>query len=210
MRTVAGCLAAAGVGRLVIADPDVVEVGNLHRQLLYSSSDVGRPKVEAAADRLRAIYPQLVLETYHEELDTMRAAQLATTADVVMDCTDSFESRYAMNAAALRAGKPLVHGACLGFAGQVMTVVPDNGPCFRCLCPEPPPLDEREGCRQVGILRPVAGIVGSIQAAEAMNLLLGLPGVLVGQLLSIDAQHNDFACLEVPVWGDCPDCGGSG
>jgi adenylyltransferase/sulfurtransferase len=202
---VAGYLAAAGVGRLVLADHDVVEIGNLHRQMLYSTADLGRPKVHAAEARLKSIDPAVTIEAIQEELDARRTRELAAGVDVVVDCTDSYESRYAVNAACLEADIPLVHGACVGFAGQVMTVR-RGGPCFRCVCPEPPSPEDRMSCSQVGILGPVAGIVASIMSTEVFKLLLGLPGVLDGVLLSIDAQYNDFAQCAVDVWDDCPDC----
>jgi adenylyltransferase/sulfurtransferase len=203
---VAGYLAAAGVGRLLLADHDIVELGNLHRQMLYSTADLGAPKVIAAETRLKSINPAVVIDAYQEELDSRRTRELAARVDVVVDCTDSYESRYAVNSACLEAGIPLVHGACVGFSGQVMTVQRGSGPCFRCVCPEAPPPAERLGCSQVGIIGPVAGIVASIMAAEVFKLLLGIPGTLSGILLSIDAQYNEFHQLTPSLLEDCPDC----
>lgn len=204
---VAGYLVGAGVGSLALADHDTVELGNLHRQLLYTTEDVGLLKVEAAAARLQALHPGLAVEVYPERIEGRRAQELAEGADVVIDCTDTFESRYEINLACLRANKPLIHGACSGFAGQVFTILPGQGPCFRCLCPEPPPPEDQLGCRQVGILGPVAGIVASVMATEALKLLLGLSGLLVGTMLVVDAEDNEFQRLEVARWPDCPDCG---
>ena len=205
---VAGYLAGAGVGTLLLADHDTVELGNIHRQVLYSTADVGELKVVAAERRLKAIQPEVHVQAYAEELDQKRAHELATEADVVLDCTDTFESRYAINSACLETRTPLVHGACLGFAGRVMTIVPGESPCFRCLCPEPPPPEDREGCSQVGIIGPVAGLVACVQVVEVMKLLLDIPQVLTGELLVIDCQFNDYERLEVRKWDECPDCGG--
>jgi len=203
---VAGHLAGAGIGALILADPDTVELGNLHRQALYATPDVGRPKVEAAGERLQAIHPELKLTLLQEKLEEARAFELAGQADVVVDCTDTFESRYAINAACLRAGKPLVYGACVGFEGRVMTVVPGEGPCFRCLCPEAPPPQDQPRCSQMGILGPVAGLVSSIEAIEVMKLVLGIPDILVGRLVAIDALGHDYRVLQVVRRADCPDC----
>ena len=203
---VAAHLTAAGVGTLVLADHDTVELGNLHRQGLYSTQDVGELKVAAAARRLRALHPGVTIETHPEALDEARARTLAAPLDVVVDCTDTFESRYAINRACLAAGVPLVHGACLGFEGRVMTIAPGVGPCFRCLCPEAPSPGEQPRCSQLGILGPVAGMVAAAQAVEVMKLLLGIPEPLVGRMLTIDAQFNDYETLTVRRREDCPDC----
>jgi len=204
---VAGHLAAAGVGTLILADHDTVALGNLHRQSLYATPDVGRPKVEAAGERLQAVHPDLRLEARQEELDEPSAYELAARADVIVDCTDTFGSRYAINAACLWAHKPLVYGACVGFEGRVMTIAPGGAPCFRCLCPEAPPLEQQPRCAQMGIIGPVAGLVSSLEALEVMKLLLGLPDGLVGKLLVIDALGHDYRALQVTPREGCPDCG---
>jgi molybdopterin/thiamine biosynthesis adenylyltransferase len=207
---VAAYLVGAGIGRLVLADHDTIELGNLHRQLLYATEDVGAPKVEVAARRLLAMNPALEVRALQEKLDGARTGELAAQVDVVVDCTDSFESRLEINDACLRAGVPLVHGACLGFHGRVMTIVGGHGPCFRCLCPEPPPPEDRQSCSQVGILGPVAGLVASLQAAEVMKLVLAIPEPLVGRMLMVDVQYNEFEILEPAARLDCPACGHPG
>jgi molybdopterin/thiamine biosynthesis adenylyltransferase len=204
---VAAHLAAAGVGELILADPDTVEIGNIHRQSLYATPDIGRPKVQAAGERLRAIHPDLQLTLLQEALDEARTFALAAQADVVVDGTDTFESRHAINAACVRAGKPLVHGACVGFEGRVMTILPGEGPCFRCVVPEAPPPHQQPRCSQMGIIGPVAGLVSSIETIEVMKLLLGIPDVLVGRMVAIDALTHDYRVLRVARRADCCDCG---
>lgn len=202
----AAYLAGAGVGRLILADHDTVELSNLHRQILFSAADVGEAKVRVAEARLKAAHPALEVLALQEELDEARTRELAAQVAVVVDCTDTFESRYAVNDACLAAGVPLVHGACVGFHGRVMTVIGGQGPCFRCLCRELPPPEDRPACRQIGILGPVAGIVACVQATEVLKLILGLPEPLTGRVLTVDAQYNDFQLLQPAVWAECPSC----
>lgn len=166
-------LAAGGVGRLLLADRDRVEASNLQRQLLYVAADVGRPKTEAARERLAALNPQTRLETFEGRLEPARLAQMVAAADVVLDCTDNFPTRFAINAACVRARKPLVSGAAIRFEGQLAVFDPrrPDGACYACLYPQAG--EGQETCEEAGVLGPVVGTIGNLQALAALKLLLG-------------------------------------
>lgn len=183
-------LAASGIGRLTIVEPDHVELSNLPRQMLYETADIGRPKALAAKDRLEEMNPDIHITTHQTRLDASNADSLIDGHDLLIDGTDNFEVRYAINDACLRAHMPWVHGAMLGFTGHLTSFVP-GGPCYRCYAPEQP---ERErSCAQEGIVSPLAGIMGSLQALEAIKVLLGMDGTLQGRLLRIDAKTLHFS-----------------
>lgn len=204
---VAMYLAAAGVGHLSLVDPDVVELSNLQRQVVHASPDLGRPKVESARERLAALNPGLVIDTVAERLDGPALAALAAGVDVLVDATDNFPSRFALNAASLAAGTPLVSGAAIRFEGQVTVFRPREAasPCYRCLYAES---DEPAGrCGDSGVLAPLLGIVGSIQATEVLKLLSGAGEPLQGRLLLIDAAAMDFRSLRFRRDPHCPACG---
>jgi len=202
---VAYYLAAAGVGRLGLVDADVVDLSNLQRQILHRTGDVGRPKVESARDKLVALNPDVQVEVFLERLSAASAVSLIEGYDIVVDCTDNFATRFLLNETCLRLGKPFIYGGVLAFAGQVMTVMPGAGPCLRCIFPrEPDP--HVPGCAELGVLGAVPGVIGTIQATEAIKYLLGLGDLLVGRLLTYDALSMTF--LEVSVGRDpgCPAC----
>jgi adenylyltransferase/sulfurtransferase len=182
-------LAAAGVGRLVLVDDDTVALGNLQRQVLYTTADVDRPKVEAAAERLAALNPEIALEPRRERFTAATGDDLCATVDLVLDGSDSFASRATVAAAAARTRRPLVSGSVQGFEGQATVFAPftaAEAPCFRCLFPEDPPGDALPTCALGGILGPVAGQLGALMAGEAVKWLLGLGRALVGTLLLVD------------------------
>jgi adenylyltransferase/sulfurtransferase len=204
---VASYLAGAGVGRLGIVDSDVVEVSNLPRQHLHFTPDAGQPKVESAAAKLRFLNPDVLVETYQVWLDDGNAAALVEGHDLVVDCSDSFSTRYDVNAACCDARVPLVEGGVVGWSGLVMAIRPGETACYRCAFPEPPPPGSVPTCAEAGVLGPSAGVIGSLQALEALKLLTGAGKPLTDAFLQVDLA--DHATLRVAVRRrpDCPDCG---
>ena len=200
-------LAAAGVGRLIVVDDDAVDETNLQRQILYDTADVGAPKAHRAADRLRALNPQITIDALATRFDAGNARELVRLADVVVDGSDTFATRYLVNDACVLEGKPDVHGAIFRFDGQLSIFGASGGPCYRCVYPEAPPEHLVPSCAEGGVLGVLAGIVGSFQAAEALKLLLGIGTPLIGRLLLIDAL--DARVREVRIARDpaCPLCG---
>lgn len=197
-------LAAAGVGRIGIADPDVVALSNLQRQVLYATADVGRSKVAAAEARLKALNPEVSIVAYPEALDEARCAELLKEYDLVLDGCDTFETRFAVNRAALVRGRPLISGALGRWTGQASRF--EGRPCYRCLVPETPP--DAETCAAVGVMGALAGVIGSVMALEAVKTLAGVEGGLLGRLLIFDALALEARTLLVPPDPACPDCGG--
>ena len=204
---VASYLAGAGVGRLGICDPDDVDVSNLHRQHLFDFGDVETPKAHSAAAWLGRLNPEIVVEPYQARFEPANAPALVEGQDLVVDCSDSFATRYAANAACCAAGVPLVEGGVLGLAGLVMAIRPGQTACYRCAFPEPPPPDAAATCATAGILGPAAGVIGSLQAMEALRLLAGLPGALVDAFLQVDLRDHTFLRVAVPRRSGCEDCG---
>jgi adenylyltransferase/sulfurtransferase len=207
-------LAAAGVGTLGIVDFDQVDVSNLQRQLLHGTKDVGRPKVESAADRLLDINPGVELKTYREPLSSANAFDIIKDYDVVLNGSDNFPTRYLVNDACQFLRKPLVDGSIFMFEGQVTVYQPavpelgiEAGPCYRCLYPDPPPPGEIPSCSEAGVLGVLPGIVGSMQALEAIKLILGAGEPLIGRLLMVDTLDMEFRALNVPRDLNCPVCG---
>lgn len=205
---VAMYLAAAGVGELVLVDDDVVELSNLQRQIIHDTADIGRNKVDSARDRLQALNPEVAVTTVAERLDAALLERLLPGIDVVVDGCDNFATRFTINAACFAAGVPLVSGAAIRFEGQVTVYDPrDNAsPCYRCLHKDNGEL--QESCTQSGVFTPVVGIIGSLQANEAMKLLTGVGQPLTGRLLLIDAETLDIHTIRVPRNPACPVCGG--
>jgi molybdopterin/thiamine biosynthesis adenylyltransferase len=201
-------LAAAGVGRIGIVDDDVVERSNLQRQIIHKDSDVGRPKVESAAEFVADLNPDVEVETYHQRLGPADAESLVSDYDVVVDCSDNFPTRYLLNDACRIHGVPLAHGAIYKFEGQVTTILPD-GPCYRCLFPEAPEPGTVPDCATTGVLGVLPGTVGCIQATEAMKLLLEKGEPLEGRLLFYDAMEMSFETVPYQQKPDCPACGGA-
>lgn len=196
-------LAAAGVGTIGLADPDLVSLSNLQRQVLYAAADVGRPKVEAAMDRLAALNSHVVVETHPVWLDANNAGELVGRYDLVLDGTDDFATRFAVSDACLARGKPLVSGALGRWTGQVGVFL--GRPCYRCLVPETPP--DAETCALVGVVGALAGVIGSMMALEAIKLIVGAGVPLSGKLLIYDALAAEARTVRIGADPRCPACG---
>lgn len=191
-------LAAAGLGRIVLLDPDVVEISNLQRQILYTTADAGRPKALAAAERLRALNPHVSVEAHAERLTRENALARIRDVDLVLDGSDNFATRYLVNDACALAGRPFVYGAILGFEGQVAVFNHAGGPDYRDLFPTPPPPGAAPGCAEAGVLGVLPGLVGTLQATEAIKVLCGLGEPLSGRLLLLDALTMQTRTLRLP------------
>ncbi len=200
-------LAAAGVGTLGLVEFDRVDESNLQRQVLYGQSDVGRPKIEAALERLREINPLITFEAYPTRLEAGNAMELIRNYDVVVDGSDNFSTRYLVNDACVLAGKPNVWGAISRFEGQVSVFWGERGPCYRCLFPEPPPPGLVPSCAEGGVLGVLPGIIGSLQANEAIKLIAGLGEPLIGRFVIFDALRMRFRELSVAKNTECQVCG---
>ena len=200
-------LAAAGVGRIGIVDFDVVDYSNLQRQVLYSTKDVGRPKLASAKERLEGINPFVKVETYEMHLSSENALGLFSGYDIIVDGTDNFPTRYLVNDACVITGKPNVYGSIFRFEGQVSVFATNDGPCYRCLYPEPPPPGLVPSCAEGGVLGILPGIIGTIQANETVKLIIGKGEPLVGRLLLFDALKTKFRELKLRKNPDCPVCG---
>ena len=190
-------LAAAGVGRLGLVDFDRVDVTNLHRQILYGTSAVGRPKLEAAKERLEDLNEDVKVETHETRLTSENALEILANYDVVIDGTDNFATRYLVNDACVMLGKPNVYGSIFRFEGQASVFATKDGPCYRCLYPEPPPPHLVPSCAEGGVLGVLPGVVGTIQATEAIKLITGAGETLAGRLLLFDALRMTFRTLKV-------------
>jgi sulfur-carrier protein adenylyltransferase/sulfurtransferase len=200
-------LAAAGVGHLGIVDFDVVDFTNLQRQVTFSTSDVGRTKLDATRDRLAAMNPAIDIQTYETRLTSANALDLFRGYDIIVDGTDNFPTRYLVNDACLLLGKHNVYGSIFRFEGQVSIFGAPDGPCYRCLYPEPPPPGLVPSCAEGGVLGVLPGIVGAIQAIEAIKLILGAGAPLIGRLLLFDALGMRFRELKLKKNPACPFCG---
>ena len=200
-------LAAAGVGTIGLVDFDAVDVTNLQRQILYASRDVGRPKLEAARERLEGLNPHVTIEAHGVALDVSNARELITAYDVVLDGTDNFPARYLVNDACVLAGRPNAYGSIFRFEGQASVFAAKDGPCYRCLHPEPPPPGLVPSCAEGGVLGVLPGVIGTIQATEAIKLILGIGEPLVGRFLIYDALRMRFRELKLRKDPDCPVCG---
>jgi molybdopterin/thiamine biosynthesis adenylyltransferase/rhodanese-related sulfurtransferase len=200
-------LAAAGVGRIGLVDFDKVDATNLQRQILFSTSDVGRPKIEAAANRLRGLNPDIQIDTFETMLTSANALDVIRDYDIVVDGTDNFPTRYLVNDACVLLGKPNVYGSIFRFEGQASIFGYPSGPCYRCLYPEPPPPGLVPSCAEGGVLGVLPGIVGSIQATETLKLIIGKGEPLIGRLLLFDALAMRFRELRLRKNPECPVCG---
>jgi molybdopterin/thiamine biosynthesis adenylyltransferase/rhodanese-related sulfurtransferase len=200
-------LAAAGVGRIGLVDFDVVDTTNLQRQVLFGTSDVGQPKTAAAANRLRNLNPDIRVDTYETQLTSANALELFKDYDIIVDGTDNFPTRYLVNDACVITGKPNVYGSIFRFEGQITVFGHPGGPCYRCLYPEPPPPGLVPSCAEGGVLGVLPGIVGTIQAAETLKLIIGKGEPLIGRLLLFDALAMKFRELKLRKNPDCPVCG---
>lgn len=204
---VAYYLAAAGVGTLSIVDSDVVDRSNLQRQILHADHRVGMPKVDSARQTLEALNPDVRVETHHTRLTAENVHALIDGHDVVVDCADNFTTRYLINDACVRLGVPNVTGSVYRFEGQVMVVMPHEGPCYRCLFPEPPPPEATPSCDEAGVLGVLPGTIGLVQATEVIKLLLGVGRPLVGRVLLYDALEQRFRELQLDRDEGCATCG---
>lgn len=200
-------LAAAGVGTIGIADHDRVDITNLQRQILHNVAWVGRKKVESARSMLGGLNPGVKVEAHDLRLEAANVLELMEGYDLVVDGADNFPTRYLLNDASIRSGVPVVHGAIFRFEGQVSTFDPRRGPCYRCLFPAPPSPELAPDCSEAGVLGVLPGVIGTLQAAEAIKLLIGVGDPLVGRLLLYDALAQEFRTLTFQKNPGCPACG---
>lgn len=200
-------LTAAGIGRIGIVDFDVVDFSNLQRQIIHTTNDVGRPKLESAREKLTALNPNVEIETYETRLTSENALEIIKDYHIVIDGTDNFPTRYLVNDACVLLGKPNVYGSIFRFEGQASVFYAKIGPCYRCLYQEPPPPGLVPSCAEGGVLGVLPGIIGTIQALEAIKLILGIGEPLIGRLLLFDALKMKFRELKLRKNPDCPICG---
>ena len=200
-------LAAAGVGTIGVVDFDVVDFSNLQRQVIHGTSDVGRSKLASAKDRLLELNPHVNIETYETALSSKNALDLFKPYDVILDGTDNFPTRYLTNDACVLLGKPNAYGSIFRFEGQASVFATKDGPCYRCLYPEPPPPGLVPSCAEGGVLGVLPGVVGTIQATEAIKLIMGIGEPLIGRFLIYDALRMKFRELKLKKDPDCPVCG---
>lgn len=200
-------LAAAGVGTLGLVEFDNVDESNLQRQVIHGTSDIGRPKIDSAADRLREINPHVTLELHREAFGVSNARALISAYDVIVDGTDNFSTRYLVNDACVLTGKPNVYGSVFRFEGQAAVFATKGGPCYRCLHPEPPPPGLIPSCAEAGVLGVLPGLIGVIQATEAIKLITGIGEPLIGRFLLYDALRMRVREITLRRDPDCPMCG---
>jgi molybdopterin/thiamine biosynthesis adenylyltransferase/rhodanese-related sulfurtransferase len=200
-------LAAAGFGRIGIVDGDVVELSNLQRQFLFSEADVGHPKAQLLRSKLFAINPNVRVEAYETKLDSSNAMKVLEPYDIVVDATDNFPSRYLINDACVLLGKPDVYASVFRFDGQASVFSTRDGPCYRCLYPEPPPPESVQSCAEAGVFGVLTGIMGSVQANQALNIALGRDAPLAGKLLLFNGLETSFNELKIRKNPRCPVCG---
>ena len=200
-------LAAAGIGRLGIADPDVVDVSNLQRQIIHFTSDIGKKKVDSARRKLLDINPRIGIDVFPERLKAANAGEIVKDYDIVVDGSDNYAARYLINDTCVLLGKPMVYGSIQRFFGQVSVFDGRKGPCYRCLMPSPPAPGSVLGCAETGVLGVVPGVIGTLQAVEAVKIILGLGTPLIGRLLFYDALEASFDLIEVTKDPRCPACG---
>ena len=200
-------LAAAGVGRIGIVDFDVVDYSNLQRQIIHGTPDVGRPKLDSATDRLNAINPEVTVVPHEAALSSDNALEILGGYDVIVDGTDNFPTRYLVNDACVILGKPNVYGSIFRFEGQASVFATKDGPCYRCLYPEPPPPGLVPSCAEGGVLGILPGVIGTIQATEAVKLIIGAGEPLINRFLIYDALRMRFRELKLRRDPECPVCG---
>jgi molybdopterin/thiamine biosynthesis adenylyltransferase/rhodanese-related sulfurtransferase len=200
-------LAAAGVGTLGLVDFDVVDVSNLHRQIIHSTADIGRKKLDSAEEKLKALNPELNVQKHDTLLTSANALEILKDYDVIADGTDNFPTRYLVNDACVLLGKPNAYGSIFRFEGQASVFATKDGPCYRCLYPEPPPPGLVPSCAEGGVLGILPGLIGVIQATEAIKLILGIGEPLIGRLLLVDALKMRFRELKLRKNPECPVCG---
>jgi thiazole biosynthesis adenylyltransferase ThiF len=205
-------LAAAGVGTIGIVDADVVDLSNLQRQIIHSTPDVGKPKVQSAKETINAINPDVNVITYEQFVSASNVMELISGYDFILDGTDNFPAKFLINDACVLSHKPFSHAGIIQFRGQLMTYVPKQGPCYRCVFKEPPPPKAVPTCKEAGVVGCMAGVIGSLQAMEAVKYITGAGDLLTGQLLTFNALTMDFHKIKLPqrdvncrVCGDHPD-----
>ena len=192
-------LAAAGIGTIGLVDADVVDLSNLQRQVIHFTKDVGIAKVESAKEKIQAINPDVKVETYQEFLDSSNALDIIKEYDFIVDGTDNFPAKFLINDACVMAKKPFSHAGIIRFKGQLMTYVPGEGPCYRCVFKNPPPKDDVPSCKQAGVIGAMGGVIGSLQAMEAVKYILGVGDLLTGYLLTFDAITMEFRKVKLPT-----------
>ncbi|WP_026841835.1 HesA/MoeB/ThiF family protein [Citrifermentans bremense] len=200
-------LAAAGVGTIGIADADEVDLSNLQRQVIHTTPDVGKAKVLSAKETMLAINPELTVNTYETWVSAENIAGMIADYDFIIDGTDNFAAKFLINDACVLAGKPYSHGGILQFDGQTMTIKPGESPCYRCIFPEPPPKDVIPTCSRAGVIGVLPGVLGTLQATEAIKYLLGAGDLLTGRLLTYNALRMRFREIPVKKSAKCPICG---
>lgn len=200
-------LASAGVGQITLVDDDTVDLTNLQRQIMHTEARVGQPKVASAEAAIGALNPGVRVRTVAQRADEAQLTELAAAADIVLDCTDNFATRQALNRSCVATGRPLVSGAAIGFDGQISVYDPRRAasPCYACVFPPTQAVEEAR-CATMGVFAPLVGIIGTLQASEALKLLCGIGEPLVGRLLMLDARRTEWTELRVPRQADCPVC----
>ena len=200
-------LAAAGIGNLGIVDFDQVDLSNLQRQIIHSTERIGMLKTESAKKTIQALNPDVNVTLYNEKMDSNNIMSLIKDYDYVVDGSDNFPTRYLVNDACVMKNKTLIHGSIFRFEGQVTVFKPGDGPCYRCLYPEPPPPGMVPNCQEGGVLGVLAGVIGNLQVVEVLKLILGIGKPLVGKLLIYDALNTEFRSLRLRRDANCPICG---
>ena len=201
-------LAAAGIGTIGIADADEVDLSNLQRQIIHQTADVGKPKVQSAKETMEAMNPDVKVITYHEFITSENILDIIKDYDFIIDGTDNFPAKFLINDACVMAKKPFSHAGIIRFRGQLVTYVPGQGPCYRCVFKEPPPKDAVPTCKQAGVIGAMGGVIGSLQAMEAVKYILGVGDLLTGYLLTYDAIKMEFRKVKLPTdTHNCAVCG---
>jgi len=201
-------LASAGVGTIGIVDSEKVSLSNLQRQFIHTTKDIGRAKTDSAKAKLKLLNPSVNVFTYTKRLSPRNVDSIVRDFDAVIDGSDNFPTRYVINESCVKLGKPLFHGGVFRFGGQVMSILPGKGPCLRCVFPRTPSASLVPSCELGGLLNIVPGVIGSIQAGEAIKFLLGIGELLLGKILIFDARDMSFKTLRARKRKDCPACGG--
>jgi adenylyltransferase/sulfurtransferase len=200
-------LAAAGVGKIGLIDGDTVDLSNLQRQLLHSTKDLGRPKVESAREKLVALNPHIQVEVFNQRLVAENVLDILSGYHLAVDGVDNFATRFLANDACVIQQKPYFHGGVLRFFGQAMTVIPGQGPCYRCVFRQPPPAGSAPTCAEAGVLGAVVGVIASIQATEVIKYILGVGDLLQGRLMTFDGLTMNFETVQIKQDENCPVCG---